>query len=63
MQRFVQLAASNPDLALNVSTQDLTQTLTIAAQLFNRSELTAEEGILFLLNLCKHTGENISCAN
>ena len=44
----MQLAQTNPDLALNVSTQDLVQTLTIAAQLFNRRVITAQEGWLFM---------------
>ena len=44
----MQLAQTNPDLALNVSTQDLVQILTIAAQLFNREVITAQEGWLLM---------------
>ena len=40
----MELAQTVPDMALNVSVDDLERTLAIAVQLFNRNVTSAQEG-------------------
>ena len=46
-QRLVANARTVPDQAVQQFWQDLVQTLTIAAQLFNRRQISAQQGWLF----------------